>query len=94
MANPEVQIKALEKMLITVASSLKEVKDPSKLMEKAGALNEKSAAKLSQAIVEKENQKMMEQYNKENHKFNKQAADLTLPKSCLKRVLFQTKPES
>lgn len=65
--------KELEKMLFTVASSLKEVKDPSKLLAKAGALNEKSAAKLSMAIAEKENQKLIKQVNKDNEEAIKKA---------------------
>lgn len=60
------KVKGLEKMLFTVASSLKDVKDPSKLMAKAGALDKDAAAKLSQAIAIREAEKMAKNAQKES----------------------------
>lgn len=60
------KLKNLEKMIFAIAASLKEVKDVDKLMTKAGALNEKSAYKLAQAIAEKESEKVRKQMEKED----------------------------
>jgi len=60
------KLKDLEKMVILLAGPVKEVKDPARLLDKAGALSLKSAENLTQAMAEREAEKKMKQYQKES----------------------------